>query len=103
MTNEDILTLAKAGFTAQQIAALSAVQPKADQAPAPAPDPAPAPAPAPAVSAPEPQTIEQVLAAVNGLNKNVQHALLAGSSQPGAAVETTDQILANIINPPIKE
>lgn len=103
MTNEDILTLAKAGFTAQQIAALSAVQPKAEPAPAPAPDPAPAPAPAPAVPAPEPQTIEQVLAAVNGLNKNVQQALLAGSSQPGSPVETTEQILANIINPPIKE
>lgn len=103
MTNEDILTLAKAGFTAQQIAALSAVQPKAEPAPAPAPEPAPAPAPAPAVPAPEPQTIEQVLAAVNGLNKNVQQALLAGSSQPGSPVETTEQILANIINPPIKE
>lgn len=103
MTNEDILTLAKAGFTAQQIAALSAVQPKADPAPAPDPDPAPAPAPAPAVPTPEPQTIEQVLAAVNGLNKNVQQALLAGSSQPGSPVETTEQILANIINPPIKE
>lgn len=98
MTNEDILTLAKAGFTAQQIAALSAVQPKAEPAPAPAPEPAPAPVPAP-----EPQTIEQVLAAVNGLNKNVQQALLAGSSQPGSPVETTEQILANIINPPIKE
>lgn len=103
MTNDDILTLAKAGFTAQQIAALSAVQPKAEPAPAPAPEPAPAPAPAPAVPAPEPQTIEQVLAAVNGLNKNVQQALLAGSSQPGSPVETTEQILANIINPPIKE
>lgn len=97
MTNEDILTLAKAGFTAQQIAALSAVQPKAEPAPAPAPDPAPA------VPAPEPQTIEQVLAAVNGLNKNVQQALLAGSSQPASPVETTEQILANIINPPVKE
>lgn len=107
MTNEDILTLAKAGFTAQQIAALSAVQPKAEPAPtpapAPAPEPAPTPAPAPAVPAPEPQTIEQVLAAVNGLNKNVQQALLAGSSQPGSPVETTEQILANIINPPVKE
>ena len=99
MTNEDILTLAKAGFTAQQIAALSAVQPKAEPAPAPALDPAPAPA----VPAPEPQTIEQVLAAVNGLNKNVQQALLAGSSQPASPVETTEQILANIINPPMKE
>lgn len=103
MTNDDILTLAKAGFTAQQIAALSAVQPKAEPAPAPAPEPAPAPSPAPAVPAPEPQTIEQVLAAVNGLNKNVQQALLAGSSQPGSPVETTEQILANIINPPVKE
>lgn len=101
MTNEDILVLAKAGFTAQQIAALGAVT-KAPE-PAPAPTPEPVPAPEPIAPAPAPQTIEQVLAAVNGLNKNVQQALLAGSSQPAAAVETTDQILANIINPPIKE
>lgn len=101
MTNEDILVLAKAGFTAQQIAALGAVTKAPEPAPAPAPEPAPAPDPI--APAPAPQTIEQVLAAVNGLNKNVQQALLAGSSQPAAAVETTDQILANIINPPIKE
>ena len=103
MTNEDILVLAKAGFTAQQIAALGAVTKAPAPAPVPAPEPAPAPAPDPIAPAPAPQTIEQVLAAVNGLNKNVQQALLAGSSQPAAAVETTDQILANIINPPIKE
>ena len=43
-SNEDILTLAKAGFTAQQIAALNIVE----KAPAPAPVPEPEPAPAPA-------------------------------------------------------
>ena len=44
--NEDILLLAKAGFNAQQIAALNMVgsQPAPDPAPAPAPETPPAPA-----------------------------------------------------------
>ena len=59
--NDDILVLAKAGFTAQQIAALNVVgtapaAPAAPSAPAPAAPSAPAPAaptaPAPAAPAP---------------------------------------------------
>ena len=60
LTKDDVLALAKAGFTAQHIAALDAVwAPKAAQAPAPAPAPAQAPAPAPAPAqalAPAPAT-----------------------------------------------
>ena len=85
MTREDILTLAKAGFTANQIAALNnvATQP----APAPAAPAAPAPA-APAAPAEDPLT--QILGAlqVNAINATQQPAL-----------QTTDDILAEIINP----
>lgn len=116
MTHDDILTLARAGFNAQQIAALQAVSntpaaPAAPEAPAapavPQMPPAPAapalsqmpPAPAPLQQVPT-QSVDQILQAVNGLNANVQAALLQGSQQPPQAVPTADQILAEIINPP---
>ena len=104
--NEDILTLAKAGFTAQQIAALSVVQ--AAPAPAPvAPTPTPAPvAPAPVAPAPEapaaPQaSIESVLASINGLSQQMQQGFIQQSQQPMPA--TAEDILAEIINPPMKK
>ena len=117
--NEDILTLAKAGFTAQQIAALSVVQ----AAPAPAPTPvtptpaqalvapapdtpalvAPAPAPAPAAPAPAaPQaSIESVLASINGLSQQMQQGFIQQTQQPMPA--KAEDILAEIINPPMKK
>ena len=99
--NEDILTLAKAGFTAQQIAALSVVQP----APAPVQTPAPeAPAPAPAPEAPAPASqasIESVLASINGLSQQMQQGFIQQSQQPAPA--TAEDILAEIINPPTKK
>lgn len=102
--NEDILTLAKAGFTAQQIAALSVVQPAQVQTPvAPAPA-APAPAaPAPAPTAPAapaaPQaSIESVLASINGLSQQMQQGFIQQTQQPAPA--TAEDILAEIINPP---
>ncbi len=101
--NEDILTLAKAGFTAQQIAALSMVQ----TAPAPvASEPAPAPAPAPAVqTAPEPTpapaqgvSVDDVLAAVQGLSATFKTGFLQNAEQQQPV--TAESILAEIINPP---
>lgn len=104
MTHEDILTLARAGFNAQQIAALQAVSnipaaPAAPEAPAAPALPQMPPAPAPLTQVPT-QSVDQILQAVNGLNANVQAALLQGSQQPPQAVPTADQILAEIINPP---
>ena len=76
---EDVLTLAKAGFTASQIAAMVTT-----------PSPAPVPAPA-AVPAPDP--LEQILTQlrINAVNQ---------SQQP--PVQTVDDILAEVINPPAK-
>ena len=116
--NEDILTLAKAGFTAQQIAALSVV----GNAPAPATAPvqipdgsgvmvapiAPAPAPAPAPTAPivpnnptgNPENISMadIMAQISGLNKTIQAGALLNTQQPQQP--TAEDILAQIINPP---
>ena len=117
--NEDILTLAKAGFTAQQIAALSVVgtvaptvntsaptapvEQVAPTAPAPitpqptTPAPAAAPAPAPA---PQGATADDILKAISGLSQQVTSGLIQTTPQPSPA--TAESILAEIINPPQK-
>ena len=88
-TNDDILTLAKAGFNASQIAALNTV----NAAPAPAPA-APAPAaPAPAAPAPA-DPLSQILA-------QLQQNAINATQQP--KVQTADEILAEIINPTINK
>ena len=126
--NEDILVLAKAGFTAQQIAALSQVgsaattvdttvptAPAGSQAAtapavqtqqpttapaAPAPT-APAPtAPAPATSAPH--SVDDVLAAISGLTTTIQSQNLLNAQMPQEQ-KTAETILASIINPPKKK
>ena len=106
--NEDILTLAKAGFTAQQIAALNTVQQAPAPAPAPQPEPAPALQPEPApdpqpepVPAPQPTpSTNDILAEISALHKDMQSALLQTSQQPnGGQPQTSEQILAQIINP----
>ena len=92
MTQNDILILAKAGFTAQQIAALSVTQVPAVPAepPAPAVPPAPPAPAAPPVQAP--LTYEQ-------FQHELQKMALMGAQQSGK-VETADSVLASIINPP---
>ena len=96
MKKEDIITLAKAGFTAQQIAQLAADGPEA--APA-APDPAPAapePTPAPAVN---PDLVQQLLDRFDGIENKLQRAALLNTQQD-LNEDTADKILASIINPP---
>ena len=105
-SNEDILTLAKAGFTAQQIAALSAVgaaptpAPTPEPTPAPTPEPTPAPTPAPQPTpAPAPAaTMDEILKSVQGLTQTFQNGFIMGAQQPKPV--TAEDILANIINPP---
>lgn len=106
--NDEILILAKAGFNAQQIAALNMVgsAPAAPAAPAPEPTPAPAPvetpAPAPApVETPAPApaaTMDEILKSVQGLTQTFQNGFIMGVQQPKPV--TAEDILANIINPP---
>ena len=102
--NEDILILAKAGFNAQQIAALNMVgaAPAPAPAPAPTPEPTPAPAPeptpAPAPAAPQGATVDDVLKSVKDLTATMQNGFIMGAQQPKPV--TAEDILANIINPP---
>ena len=116
--NEDILILAKAGFNAQQIAALNMVgtapaptapAPTAPAAPAPTAPAAPAPtAPVPtAPAAPAPTapaqgaTVDDVLKSVKDLTATFQNGFMLNSQQPKPV--TAEDILANIINPPQPE
>ena len=89
MTQNDILILAKAGFTAQQIAALNVTQAPAAPA-AQAAQAVPETPPAPAAAAP--LTYEQ-------FQQELQKMALMGAQQSGK-VETADSVLASIINPP---
>lgn len=112
-TINDVLTLARAGFTAAQIAAMTAA-PAAPTVPAPAPAAAPAvPAPAPAVPAPAPAAAPAVPAPAPAapavpapapadpleqiLTQLRINALNAAQQPP---TQSVDDILAEIINPP---
>ncbi len=92
----DVLTLAKAGFTAQQIAALSSLtgQP-APAEPQPAqPQPAQPAPPAPASDG----GVSAMLEKLGVLTEAIQANGLLNANQPKP--QTTDDILAAIIAPP---
>lgn len=106
MKLEDILILAKAGFTAEQIAALTnEAAPAAPEQPAASAQPAPAapaaPAPAPAQELPRPsdpnEGYKQMMDAISELSSTIKASNIMGSSQP--AQQSVDDILASIINP----
>lgn len=111
MNVNDILTLAKAGFNAAQITALAtavtpapAPAPVPAPAPAPVPTPAPAPAPAPAPTpaptvSPNNTDLTEVLNQLGVMQTAMQSMALNGAQQPKP--ESTDDILASIINPPV--
>lgn len=88
MTINDVLALARAGFSAQQIAALAQPAPAAPAQAAPAPA---APAPAPAAPAPDP----------NGAKLDTLIALFQQQQlqQPQPQMPDADAILAEIIAP----
>ena len=95
---EEILTLAKAGFTAQQIAGLSMVANQPVPTPAqPVPTPA-QPVPTPAQPVPTPaQPVDPVLAELQKLTGLVQGNNIMNVNQP--KIQTPEEILAEIINP----
>lgn len=92
MNKEDVLVLAKAGFNAQQIAAMASVQvqPVAPVAPV---------TPAPTTANEE---IQQLMQQIGTLTQTVQANAIMGSNQP-IQTQTTDDILGEIINPKIPE
>ena len=129
MTYEDIVTLAKAGFTAEQIARLSAVQnttqPTVPAAPVAQPTVPAAPVaqptqPAvPTVPTAQPtvptaliaqptvpgqnpipaNSPDYILQAINNVNDTMRQMQINMTNQPKP--ETTDDIIASIINPPM--
>lgn len=96
MTKEEILTLAGAGFTAKQIAALNALGLQQD----PKPEPTPEPNPEPKKPAEDP-AIQKLIEEVTGVKAAIQNGNILNSNQKEP--ETADSILASIINPPTKE
>ena len=108
MTYEDIVTLAKAGFTAEQIARLSAVQnttqptvPTAPTQPA-VPTVPTAPTAQPTVPGQNPipaNSPDYILQAINNVNDTMRQMQINMTNQPKP--ETTDDIIASIINPPM--
>ena len=95
MTKEEILTLAGAGFTAKQIAALNALELQQD--PKPKQEPKPEPKPESRKSAEDP-AIQKLIEEVTGVKTAIQNGNILNSNQKEP--ETADSILASIINPP---
>lgn len=110
MKIEDIIALAGAGFSKQDIIKIAGTGSITAPAPAPAPilTPAPAPAPAP-VPAQVPGNTQDVFNQRMGVLDNrldeitrlIQVGNLSNSQIPEPP--TTDDMLASIINPPVKE
>lgn len=103
MKIEDLVALAKAGYTPEQVAALlrmAAPETPTEAAPAPAPAPAeeaapaPAPAPAPAQSS---HNVDDLFAEMQRLAGVIQAGNIAGSQAPAPA--TADEVLAQILDP----
>lgn len=97
MKQEDIVALAKAGFTREQIVALAGLQT------APVPQTAPVQQTASVQQTAQVQqpgtSGDPVLDALLGLREDMKKQALLFSSQPPTHQETTDDILASIINP----
>lgn len=117
MKLEDILTLVKAGYTREEIAKLETPEPPAaaplsetPEQPAEAQPTPPAKAPEtkptePAKEAPKPESTgnDQVLGAINALTAAIQKMNIQNASIPGGGEELTpEDMIANIINPPMK-
>lgn len=98
MTVEQILKLIDAGFTKEEIGAMTAP----GTVPAPEPAQAPGPAPAPDEKKPENQPSEtnDVTEALKDIKQLLQKMNISGMTMATKDVRNTDDILASIINPP---
>lgn len=109
MKIDDIIALAKAGFTMEQIGELNRIlsqptpapTPEPKPAPAPTPEPKPAPAPTPEPK-PEPgKDYQKIFEELTGIKQAIQQGNI-GSDSFTKPTRTTDDILADLINPPRK-
>ena len=101
MKYSEIITLAQAGFTAQQIAQMAQVEMDSQPIPTPAPAPQPIPAPAPA---PAPQPAPDQLSAILAEMQTLKQTMQAQNRQNAELIPPTPQsaqdILTSIIAPP---
>lgn len=98
MTMQDILTLAKAGYTAAQISAMAAAE-QPEQKPEQKPDPKPAdPKPGPKPADPKPDQNGDIIAELRELKTAILNSAVLGAQQP--ATQDAESALAAIINPP---
>ena len=101
MNYSDIIALARAGFTAQQIAQMAQAEPApapVTQEPAPAPvpqEPAPAPAPQPA-----PDQLTAILAEMQTLKQTMQAQNRQNAELIPPTPQSAQDILTSIIAPP---
>lgn len=99
MKIDDIIALAKAGFTMEQIGELNRILAQPEPEPAPQPEPAPKPEPAPQ---PEPsKDYQKIFEELTGIKQAIQQGNI-GSDSFTKPTRTTDDILAELINPPKK-
>ena len=105
MKYSEIITLAQAGFTAQQIAQMAQVEtasqpaPATQPAPAPASQPAPAPQPAPATQ-PAPDQLTAILAEMQTLKQTMQAQNRQNAELIPPTPQSAQDILTSIIAPP---
>ena len=96
MTIEDVIALSKAGFTSEQIMQMSQVnqQPQVQQIQQPVMQPQ---VMQPKVQQPDP--FKQLFEQMTGIKQAIQSSNIQNSQMQVAAPQTTDDILASIIQP----
>ena len=102
MDINDILTLCRAGFTAEQIGKMCSPEPAAPAPTAPAaPEPTPQGSPEPAKTAQaEPahdNIADKILAAISGLKETIVASNIAASNQAAPKEDTTESIFSALI------
>ena len=104
MNYTDIIALARAGFTAQQIAQMAQVEPVYQPTPAPVPQPEPAPVPQPEPApVPQPDQLTAILAEMQTLKQTVQAQNRQNAELIPPTPQTAQDILTSIIKPPTKD
>lgn len=108
MKIEDIIALAGAGFSKQDIIRIAGTgsTPAPIQTPAPAPAPVPAPVPVPAQVPGNTQDVfNQRMGVLDNRLDEITRLIQVGNLSNSQIPEppTTDDMLASIINPPVKE
>ena len=98
MKYSEIITLAQAGFTAQQIAQMAQVEMDSQPIPAPAPAPASQPAPEPAQQTPDQLTA--ILAEMQTLKQTMQAQNRQNAELIPPTPQSAQDILSSIIAPP---